>query len=266
MKKILLMILSIAIAYSVYAQENYKLVVLPLMSPTIGDEPNPYMVSSALESALRDKGVNTTYKNDDSSVAPCEILFAKINKMNSMLRCKVNIELTDCTNRIVWSGEGVGVSKDYQAGYGEAVIDALKDFESLPSMQDYALTQQVVRTTPESVSAVIPASKIKPANQASDIDAYQSETLCFGDSYIFDMRDTGDGNKELVIMNGESKGYNKLEVVAKLKVADVPGIYNVEFNMPDGTVCTGVATERNTSLDLSISCNGNNEKINLQKQ
>ncbi|MFV0346351.1 MAG: hypothetical protein ACK5IQ_08940 [Bacteroidales bacterium] len=265
MKKTLLMALSILFLYSGYAQEDYKLVVLPLMSPTIGDEPNPYLVSSALEAVLREKGINTTYKNEDNSVAPCEILFAKINKKNSMLRCKVDVEFTDCMNKIVWSNEGVGTSKDFQEGYGEAIADAFKDFEALPPMSNYGAIRQSTNIATEQ-AAVVPMSTIVPAKPAKTSEEYQPQQMYFGDSYIFDLQDAGSKDKKLIIMNGESKGYKKLEEVAKLKASDVSGIYNVEFKKPNGTTWTGMATENSSGLKISISNQNEKEEINLQKQ
>ncbi|MFV0506067.1 MAG: hypothetical protein ACK5L5_05065 [Bacteroidales bacterium] len=267
MKKILLLALSVFVLSSVYAQENYKLVVLPLMSPTIGDRPNPYLVSSALESTLRTKGISTTYKNDESSLAPCEVLFARISKVNSMFKCKVNVEFSDCMNNIIWSHEGVGVSKDFKVGYGEAIADALKKLYDLPVMADYTKVNLPTNNFTGIQANVVPASVIVPATPISaETLEYRTQQIYFGDSYIFDLQNTVGDDKTLVIINGESRGYKKLEPVAKLKSSDVSGIYNVEFTKPDGTVWTGMATESHTTLKISISNKGRKEEINLQKQ
>ncbi|MFV0365589.1 MAG: hypothetical protein ACK5JS_03675 [Mangrovibacterium sp.] len=221
------------------AQEKYTQVYIPTSFPGVRDGINPYQISTAIQKEFIDKGIATTFNKSTDSETFCQELQVAVEKVNNLLRTKLNIKLVDCMGNVVWENEGTGMSKDFVAGYAEAVADAMKDLTELPAVQ--GSTVQPVRTLPAIAS--------------------RNKTIYYSEKYILELKDN-----ELIVLNSEKLGYASKQVIGKLELSDLEGLYEVNFTMPDGEVWSGMAMLKNDELSLSIAKDGEKQKIVLHKQ
>lgn len=271
MKRFLLMVVLMTVVSGLWAQGTYKYVIIPTTIPELGKGINPYGVSSAIQKNLTLKSIQCMFESPERPDDYCEALIVSVEKVNSLLRNKLVLHFKDCTSREVWSAEGTGMSKDFRVGYAEAIEDALKDFNELPAMQ-YAHTpastpvaKPVEKPQPVVVKeAVMPVAKEEVA--LGEEAAYQPKNLYFNEKYLVDYITLDGGGGSLLILNGQSLGYEKLQKVADIKASDIVGVYSVQWTKPDGTVWNGVAQETDSELKISVSSGDQKEVINLQKQ
>lgn len=265
MRKSFLLTLFLAVATLVSAQEHYKFVIIPTTFPSIGDGIDPYGTSGAIQQSLNEKGIPCFFESSEHPLDPCDGLRVKLEKGRSLLRNKVEFQLTDCMNRTIWESEGVGMSKEFREGYGEAIADALKDLEELPVYQ-YEKPQAYARTTPKVVAPAAAVSTTTVAKTTGESPAYTPQNLYFNAEYVVDILNDSEGNKKLLVVNGEKLGYEKLQPIAELTESDLPGIFTVEWTEPNGDKWSGVATESDGTLKISIKSGDEKKTIVLDKQ
>ncbi|WP_163707521.1 hypothetical protein [Mangrovibacterium lignilyticum] len=266
MKKILLLAALIISVVVVSAQSTYKYVIIPIVVPEIGNGIDPSGVSSSLQKALSKKSIECVFESAERPADYCEALTAVIEKESSLLRNKISIKLRDCMNRVVWENAGVGMSKEFREGYAEAIEDALKDFNELPAIK-YAQSQ--VATTVPVAAAVVPATvtpELPVVEATEQVSDYTPQNIYFNEKYLVDYVSTASGDRKLIILNGNSLGYEKMQDIATLVSSDLQGIYTVKFMQPNGDVWTGVANETSSELKISISRGDDRTVITLQKQ
>jgi hypothetical protein len=279
MKRFLFAVVLISVATGLWAQENYKYVIIPTMIPEVGKGINPYGISSAIQKNLTLKSIPCMFETSERPDDYCDALIINVEKVNSLLRNKLVIRFNDCTNREVWSTEGVGMSKDFREGYAEAIEDALKNFNELPAMQ-YAHMSSTARTTgipaakpvEQAVQAPVeakaaPAATVEtPMKPETNEAPYTPQNMYFSEKYLVDYVVQEGGGGSLVVLNGQDLGYKKLQKIADIKTSDIAGVYMVQWVQPDGTVWSGVAREAGSELKISVSSGDQKEVINLQKQ
>ncbi|MFV0520860.1 MAG: hypothetical protein ACK5MI_00300 [Mangrovibacterium sp.] len=241
-KGIVALVLSISLNV-VSAQHNYTQVYIPTSFPTIGSGVNPYQISTSLQQVFISKDIKTTFNKNSNSDSYCDELQVGIIKENSMLRCKVKVQLTDCRGEIVWEEEGAGRSKNFVDGYAEAVADALKDLDNLPSVAIDEVNASETKA---------PVSKNKG-------------TIYYNDKYLLELNKKVD-RLDLIVLNSDKLDYQKKQIIATLKTADLEDLYEVKFTMPNGTIWLGVAMMKGEELSLSIANGENKQKIVLHKQ
>ncbi len=274
MKKLVAFLLLICVTFSVSAQEKYKYVIVPTHFPGIGSGLDPYGVSSSLQKILTEKSIKCNIQQNQLPEDYCETLTAHVEKVPNMFRSKVKVEFKDCRNQTIWSGEGTGMSKAFREGYAEAMAAALKDFETLPVNQSlqYEKPKRVVATTqPEVVVAekevepvVEKAALAKPITQSTQ-RIYKPSNLFYNYNYFVDVIEKGNGNKELMILNGELLGYQNLEVIATLVPSGLENVYTVEWNNADKSLLNGVANLVDNELKISLKNASGKLVIQLQK-
>ncbi len=242
--RIMLAILLVFSFGTVLAQNEYTQVYIPTSFSSIGDGVNPYQVSTSLQQAFLDKGIKTTFNKESNAANYCNQLQVAIEKSNSLLRCKINLQLVDCLGQIVWQQEGVGQSKGFVEGYAEAIADALKDLNKLPV--------STVKTIKKEASNAVTTQVI-------------DKVIYYNDKYLFELKEN-DKKLDLIILNSEKLSYQKNQVVATLEPSDMENLYEVKFTMPDGTVWLGMAIQNNDELTLSITDRNEKQKIVLNKQ
>ena len=136
-----------------FAQATYKYVIIPTRFSDIGNGFNPYGVSSSLQKIFNEKGIRTVFESDDRPEDYCDALNIELEKTSSMFKNKLKVILKDCQNRVIWSNEGTGQSKDFHDGYAEALTDALSGLKELP---ENITAAQVSRNPAPVVEAKVP--------------------------------------------------------------------------------------------------------------
>lgn len=251
------------------AQQPFSYVIIPTQFPELGKGFNPYGVSSVLQKVLNEKGIKTVFEADQRPADYCDAANVVLEKTSSMFTNKLKVELRDCQNNIVWSREGVGRSKDFAEGYAEALEDALQDLNALPPN---TLVQRVPAVSgpvaapvaqPEP-PAVAQAPAAVPSSEAED--TYKPRNLFFNETYFVDLVNEEGNVKKLLIINGKLLGYSKLQNIATLTPADVPGMFTAEWITPKGEILRGVASLGEDKLTVSLSSDGKPFVITLMKQ
>ena len=128
MKKIVLLFVLFTYSFSI-AQENYKYVIVPKKFSFFNDE-NEYNTSSMTKAFFEKEGFVVYYDTDEfpSELASnrCLALYVKALKKSNMFITKINFELNDCANKIIYTSiQGSSNEKEYQKSYNESFRLAL---------------------------------------------------------------------------------------------------------------------------------------------
>lgn len=134
MKKIALLFLLISYTFS-FAQENYKYIIVPKKFDFFKEE-NKYNVNFITKSFFEKEGFQVFYDTDkfpeDLAKNRCLALFANAIENNTMFSTKINIELKDCYNKIIYtSDQGSTREKDYNKAYPIAFRAALNSLKGI---------------------------------------------------------------------------------------------------------------------------------------
>jgi len=262
MKRIFLLAAFIASVMTISAQETYKYVIIPTTAPEIGSGIDPHGVCSSLQKVLTSKSIISMFEGPDRPTNYCDGLNAEISKENSLLRNKVSITLRDCMNRVIWSGVGTGMSKEFRPGYAEAIEDALKDLNELPTVK-YEQPQAAASPAPVVKTEVVAAPVV---TETAVTNEYSPKNIYYNDKYLVDYVSSPSGERKLIVLNGNSLGYEKMQEIATLTPSDLSGIYTVKFTQPNGDEWSGVASESGSELKISIKDGDEKAVITLQKQ
>ena len=258
MKKYVLSIVFFVAAGLSFGQQPFKYVIIPTQFSEIGKGFNPYSVSSSLQHVLNENGIRTVFESDQRPADYCEALIVGLEKTSSMFTNKLLVQFRDCQNNVIWSKEGVGRSKDFNEGYAEALADALKDFRELPENR---LLQSVI-----AAPAPAPVTAPEIVGTDGDQDVYKPQNLYFNETYFVDLVDEGANQKKLVVLNGKLLGYARLQKIATLTPADLPGMYTTEWTTPQGDILRGVANMTGNKLIITLSSGDQPVMITLMKQ
>lgn len=281
MRRYLLLIIFLIASKLLFSQSNYKYVIIPTQFPEITSGFNPFGICGEIQKILNERSIKSVFETAERSSDYCEALNVKIIKTSSMFKTKLKVELCDCFNKVVWSKEGTGNSKEFQKGYAEALADALKELNELPvnTTQQYMqnVSAPVTMLTPETMASpkapstpiAAPAWVKKPINvlkTTANKEIYKPENLYFNSTYFVDVLDGKDGEKRLIIINGELLGYKNLQNIAVLSPSGLNDIYFLTWFTSEGESISGVANFENTKLNLSLSTDIKPVIINLMKQ
>lgn len=229
---------------SVMAQEKYQTIIVPMVYSSFGDVINPYQISTSLNKVFADKKIPTTLNNNPSDSNYCKQLQVNLLKLNSMFKCKLKVQLKDCLGRVVWEAEGTGVSKEFEAGYYEAIQVALAQLTEMPTIEG------AIAEKKEDVSII-----------------KKEERLIFlGDGYRVRLETISESKKALIILNPEDKSYAGEQQVATLRQQGNGSFYDVSFLMPDESIWMGDAIISSKELVLSLTKDGEQKQIVLKKQ
>ena len=257
-KRQIIVVFLLIFCSSVFAQEKYQYVIIPTHFPEISSGLNPYGISSSLQKILNNKSIKSLFEQNEIPDDYCKALTAHIKKIPNMFRSKIKIEFKDCRNQTIWSAEGTGISKSFREGYAEALDAALKDFEELPANQSlqYESSARVI-TRPES-PAVMPGKTVEPVAEKIAVAKpaqnriYKPSNLYYNYNYFVDMIENDNGNKELMIINGELLGYQNLDIIATLTSSGLENVYTVEWKKTNNRKLTGVANLISDELKISL--------------
>ena len=128
MKKIAVFVFVLCYSFMV-AQENYKYVIVPKKFSFFSEE-NEYNTSAMTKVFFEKEGFIVFFDTDEfpSELANnrCLALFANPLKQSNMFVTKINFELKDCANKIIYTSiQGSSKEKEYQKSYNESFRMAL---------------------------------------------------------------------------------------------------------------------------------------------
>lgn len=266
--KYLILFAILLMGISVNAQQPYKYVLIPTHFDDFGNDLNPYGLSSVVQAELDKQSIKGVFATNQMPEDYCETLTVNLVKTSSLLRNKVKVELKDCMSKVIWSNEGTGRSKDYREGFGEAVVDALKNLAELPVNTTISGLPQKVETAPK-VAALAKTEKEPAVTQVQperEVDEnYKPVNPYYNGTYLVDVVDAGNSRKELLILNGEVLGYTKQQRIATLAPSGLEDVFTISWVNPDGESVNGVAKLTAAKLEISLSKDGQEEVIVLQK-
>lgn len=251
----------------VNAQQRYKYVIIPTHFTDFGNDLNPYGICSTLQAELDKHSIKGVFANNEIPDDYCEVLTVNVVKVQNLLRNKLRVEFKDCSNKVVWSNEGAGRSKDYREGFGEAVVEALKDLNQLPLNKtkervmvhwDAEDTVPVIATIPE-----IKPESVAPKTQSAE--DYKPVNPYYNSTYLVDVVEVSDNKKELLILNGESLGYKSRQKLAMLSPSGLENVFTISWIKPGGATISGVARLTAGKLEISLKEDGKEEVVVLQK-
>jgi hypothetical protein len=251
-----------------FAQSPYKLVIIPTHFSDFGEDFNPYGLSSAVQMELNKHSIESTFPSAEMPDNYCDALTVNLVKLSSMLKNKLRLELKDCRDRIVWSKEGTGRSKDFREGYAEAIAEALEGLEQLPVNQNPVSQSVVIASSvpvkPQNNVAVQQTVEKQPVPETGD-EIYRPSAPYYNYTYFVDIKDSGSNKKELLIINSEPLGYTNLQKIATLTPTGIEGVYTVEWAEPGGESIRGVANFGPGGLKISLPEGETTKIIALQK-
>lgn len=134
MKKIALLLLLVSYTFSV-AQEKYKYVIVPKKFDFFTEE-NKYNTSFITKSFFEKEGFQVFYDTDnfpdELAKNRCLALFADATESNTMFSTKINIEIKDCYNKVIYtSDQGSTREKQLEKAYPIAFRSALNSLKGV---------------------------------------------------------------------------------------------------------------------------------------
>ena len=260
MKYLFLFAFLVVTSSLVNAQPTYKYVIIPTHFNDLGDGLNPHGVCSSLQSQLSERSINVVFEGTEVPDDYCEALTVNLIKVSSMLTNKIKVEFRDCMNRVVWSEEGTGTSKEYRKGYSEAIAAALKDFNQLPVNQSLKKAEKAgvvseVKNKKPIVKEAVPVDK----------DSYKPVNPYYNSIYLVDVIESDKNEKQILILNGGLLGYKNHQTIATLSPSGLTGIYTVTWIDTEGGNISGVAKLEGTELEISLKTEPEEQVIVLQK-
>lgn len=126
-----------------FAQKNinsYKYILVPKQFE-FQKSADQYQLNSLTKFLFEKSGFTVLFTDEnfpaDLAANSCLGLKAKVNNDSGMFSTKMNLELADCYNQVVFSTkEGKSKEKDYKTGYHEALRMAFTDIDDLKYVYD----------------------------------------------------------------------------------------------------------------------------------
>ena len=128
---------------TLFAQKNinsYKYILVPKQFE-FQKSADQYQLNSLTKFLFEKSGFTVLFTDEnfpaDLAANSCLGLKTKINNDSGLFSTKMNVELTDCYNQVIFSTkEGKSKEKDYKKAYYEAVRMAFEDIENLKYAYD----------------------------------------------------------------------------------------------------------------------------------
>jgi len=258
-----------------YAQNDlngYKYVIIPKKYDSFKED-NKYQLNDLTKFLFEKYGFETLFEYeihpDDLAKNSCLAVTAKLNDNSKMFASKVNIELVDCYNKVVFTSvEGKSKEKDYKKSYQEALRRSFVTFEKLDYNFDSSLVVNSSVTASTSIPTVTPIAVSAPAvavavdktvnqpvkietNVSSMVKSYKNEDISF---FLIEQ------SNSLVAYVNSSKNdtYKKGEKIGTLKKTSRPDVYRISWKNKEGVFenTTGYFDEKG-NLNVDIEKDGN---------
>ena len=232
-----------------FAQTNlnaYKYVIVPKKYDFLKEE-DKYRLNSLTKFLFSKNGFETLIEGDsypaDLINNPCLAVTAGLLDKSNLFNSKLNIELTDCHNKVVFTSiQGKSKEKDYQKSYNEALRNAFTSIDDLDYSFDpgIAVSTAVVAQTqvPKVIPKEVPVPMVIAAPVASEpvkaipskksvARSYKNDKISF---FLIEQ------NNSLVAYINQSKDdtYQKGEMIATLLKTSIPNVYRVSWKNDQG--------------------------------
>jgi len=163
-----------------FAQKNinsYKYILVPKQFE-FQKSADQYQLNSLTKFLFEKSGFNVLFTDEnfpaDLAANSCLGLKAKVNNDSGMFSTKMNLELTDCYNQVVFSTkDGKSKEKDYKTAYYEALRMAFVDIENLNYAYDGSNTanenNDKVEIEKLTVKEIMPVVEVKQAMEVPKV-------------------------------------------------------------------------------------------------
>lgn len=259
-------ILYITLSFAQNSLNAYKYVIIPKTYDFLKEE-NKYKLNSLTKYLFSKKGFETLIEDEsypaDLIENPCLAVTAEVVDNSNLFTSKLNIELTDCYNKVVFTSiQGRSKEKDYQKSYHEALRNAFVSVNELDYKFDLEMVDNTTIVTQTQAPAVIPFKIIESATDTIAIEptktvttkksvarSYKNDKISF---FLIKQ------NNSLVAYVNQSKDdtYQKGEMIATLKKTSLPNVYRITWKNDQGKFedTTGYFDESgNLKVDFNIN-------------
>lgn len=166
--KVFTMLIALFIISSAFAQSNlnnYKYVIVQKKYDFL-KEANQYRLNELTAFLFNKYGFTTLMEGDsypdDLVKNRCLALKSDVIKDSGLFKTKLNIELKDCNDQVVYTSEvGESREKDYEKSYNEALRNAFKSFDAINYHYVPKPTNEIVETKEESKNNVAVTQEIQ---------------------------------------------------------------------------------------------------------
>ncbi len=286
--------LFVAVTFAQNSLNAYKYIIVPDKFDDF-KEADKYQLNSMTKFLFEKYGFQTLSENKAYPAEvmnnPCLAVTAKLNNASNMFTSKVNIDLMDCYNKVVFSSEvGKSKIKEYKPSFQEALRNSFISFKELEYSYnadmvvkaEQAVANPVKVTSPEVVAApvkvennvvaaesvpvvaVIPAKPVitekpptenSPKVQSSIAKSYKNKNISF---MLIDQ------NNQMVayVKSSNNKNYKNGEMIGTFTKTSLPNVYRVTWKNKDGKMeATTGYIDDGGNLKIDINRNGKIEVV-----
>ncbi len=289
-----ILLLFVAVSFAQSNIDAYKYIIVPDKYDDF-KEADKYQLNSLSKFLFEKYGFQVLSENTGYPAEimnnPCLAVTAKLNNLSNMFTTKVNIDLIDCYNKVVFSSEmGKSKIKEYKPSFQEALRNSFISFKELEYSYnadmvvkaEQAVANPVKVTSPEVVAApvkvennvvaaesvpvvaVIPAKPVitekpptenSPKVQSSIAKSYKNKNISF---MLIDQ------NNQMVayVKSSNNKNYKNGEMIGTFTKTSLPNVYRVTWKNKDGKMeATTGYIDDGGNLKIDINRNGKIEVV-----
>ncbi|WP_152287519.1 hypothetical protein [Flavicella marina] len=216
---------------------NYAYVVVPELY-SFQNKPNQYDLNALTKFLLEKEGVVVFM---DSEKIPqkyvridCGGLKLKMNKQSSMFKSKVNFELLDCYNNIVFTSVvGSSSYKEYKKSYQEAIRNAFKSFSDM----NYTYIPMPAAEVPVPAAAAL----VPTAAKNSTVSDEPSSLVYTNDQNLVVKLSKAGENYIGKVVSTESIDYSAGDVICKMYQTSLPNVFKTQWKDGNGSFINTIA-------------------------
>lgn len=157
MKKSLTFILLLFTVMFAFSQSvsDYEYIYVPKKFKNFDE--NKYNLNTLLKNALIQKNYKviqeeSLYWTAELKQNPCKILTAELLNTSNMFRNKVNLQFTDCRNKLILESKATSYYKEFDLGFQDALAISLKNVQNSkpnPNVVSPSLKEVIKEQTPK---------------------------------------------------------------------------------------------------------------------
>ncbi|MBT8304513.1 MAG: hypothetical protein KJP09_08600 [Bacteroidia bacterium] len=191
--KLIFLFLCLSIMGSSYAQKNineFKYIIVPTKYDFL-DEDDRFQLNSLTKFLFNKNGFTALMSDEpfpqDLKKDNCLALRADVDKLRGMLITKLQVELRDCSNTLIYTSEiGKSKVKQYKTAYNLALRDAFESFKLVKyeykgknetSIEEMAEQEQAEIETPEIVEEEMPNKVESPSTAIPVVESVESQPM-----------------------------------------------------------------------------------------